>query len=137
MLVPGTWDTFALTILSSTAGRQACRLPIGVSSNIYLFQGIEEQARSQDFPMGGVLFGGKVDLKPIGGGSHMGKNVDLCTIPYMEPLAQGGPPDPPPPGYGPVDCCVFSYMYIYYFCIEKWTSAGSDPPPPPPPRLRA
>ena len=26
------------------------------------------QARSQDFPRGGVLFGGKVDLKPKGGG---------------------------------------------------------------------
>ena len=32
------------------------------------------QARSQDFPRGGgVLFGGKVDLKPKGGGSHLVK----------------------------------------------------------------
>ena len=54
----------------------------------------------QDFPGGGgVLFGGKVDLKPKGGGGvSFGENVDLCTIPYgvVGPRGGGvfGPPDP-------------------------------------------
>ena len=55
------------------------------------------QARSQDFPRGGVLFGGKVDLTPKrGGGSHLVKMWTFVLYP-MEPLAQGvGGPDPPP-----------------------------------------
>ena len=57
-----------------------------------------------------------------GGGLIWGKSGPLYYTLYGAFGTRGPPPDPP--GYGPVDCCVFSYMYIYYFCIEKWTSAG-------------
>ena len=51
---------------------------------------------------GGVLFGGKLDLKPTGGGGvSFGEKVDLYIIPYgaFGPRGGGlfGPPRPPPP----------------------------------------
>ena len=64
------------------------------------------QARSQDFPRGGggVLFGGKVDLKPKGGVSF-GKNVAKGWNKILGMGNWGGgvvrPPPPDPPGYGP------------------------------------
>ena len=84
---------------SQLDGRQTGLPPaiyIGLSSNIYLFQGIEEQARSQDLPRGGggSYLGEKWTLSL--GGSHIGKNVDLCIIPYRYgAFGPRGPPRPP------------------------------------------
>ena len=47
--------------------------------------------RSQDFQRGWGLIrgGGEVELKPRGGGSHLGEKW-TCVLYPMEPLAQGG-----------------------------------------------
>ena len=67
--------------------------------------------------------------------------MDLYTIPYAYGAfgPRGGlrpPPTPlPPPGYGPVDCCVFSYMYISALKsgpLPVWGGGVVRPPPPPP-----
>ena len=49
-----------------------------------------------------------MDLKPEGGGSHFGENVDLCAIPYGTFGARGGG-GVIGPGYGPDTRAVYVY----------------------------
>ena len=115
---------------------------------------------------GGVLFGGKVDLKPKGGRVSFG---DLCTIPYgaFGPRGGGSDPQPPPPPATGLKCFhrggnLFiksrKQKYSYHRRIQDFVRGGGKallaraslfggaifcgeggprPPWPPPPWIRA